>query len=557
MATVPVGKTDIRDVTGGDEIQTFEDEDEKTLLLDENIHSTILDQMISMPMRLKAVKAIFQQEGFDNTYEVLNKIIMMYHFTGTVSLKKFIYTVAIESDIDIYLRALLSKSLCEYDEDGIEGYEALVFLYPKLDHLSVILRFDFILYVLKREEFTEKARTYFCELINDSKIDCDYRMKNLAGVDNKMGVRGLYFIKEALLQFIGYHLGSNPASVASREPTANTSSHRIVACQWLLAKSSKFQEKDEPKVSGKLSQPEKAYTLQQLVMFASDSTLDYNLRADATDVLLRHGDATTSVFAEEMILFLGRENKITRTLYDNAQNVHVQEIEASVQKTLEVLITNLSHVKDKYTFDDIKTSIFEFLQTLRTSGELGTLNADRITISLNRIFVDRALYSKHSIHLVGILTYVYAYIQNQKDGSEGNKKEMMLRLSQELDDSAGLCSTGYANRLINAITGFGEFTLSIGWREQIVSNFAGRLNAKIRALENEDIKGNILEQLTISTTSPDLRKDFLKFLRDNFSNIREELYSEFKDHLDDTTFDLYIRFAMSKYESGDEDVIFA
>ena len=56
--------------------------------------------------------------------------------------------------------------------------------------------------------------------------------------------------------------------------------------------------------------------------------------------------------------------------------------------------------------------------------------------------------------------------------------------------------------------------------------------------------------MTLETTNYASRKRFLKFLRNNLLEIREELYDEFKTHISDTDFDLYFRTAVSMYETG-------
>ena len=92
--------------------------------------------------------------------------------------------------------------------------------------------------------------------------------------------------------------------------------------------------------------------------------------------------------------------------------------------------------------------------------------------------------------------------------------------------------------------------IRISWREQIISNLTGRLNARARALEDEDFKGLVLSEMTVKTDDWENRINFLKFFRENMLSIREEMYQEFCDHIDDTDYDLYFRDAISSYESG-------
>ena len=126
-----------------------------------------------------------------------------------------------------------------------------------------------------------------------------------------------------------------------------------------------------------------------------------------------------------------------------------------------------------------------------------------------------------------------------------------MRLVEELAEMAGTCSSGFATRLVNTISGFGDFSMKISWRDQIASNLLGRLNARIRDMDNLTLQEKVLEEMTIPSGDYALRKHFLKFLRANMLSIREELYTEFKTYITDTDFDLYFRAAISVYENGE------
>ena len=52
-----------------------------------------------------------------------------------------------------------------------------------------------------------------------------------------------------------------------------------------------------------------------------------------------------------------------------------------------------------------------------------------------------------------------------------NEEEMRKRMLEELEEMSATCSTGFASRLINVISGFGEFNIRISWEDQIIANF--------------------------------------------------------------------------------------
>jgi len=97
--------------------------------------------------------------------------------------------------------------------------------------------------------------------------------------------------------------------------------------------------------------------------------------------------------------------------------------------------------------------------------------------------MDRALYSKYNNTLINILLKIYTYICGK---DEDIQKQMMNRLLEELEDMSGTCSTGYATRLVNTLSGFGEFNISISFADQIVANFTSRVNIAVSCIMNSD-----------------------------------------------------------------------
>jgi hypothetical protein len=221
---------------------------------------------------------------------------------------------------------------------------------------------------------------------------------------------------------------------------------------------------------------------------------------------------------------------------------------------------------------------------------------EKIRISLNRIYMDRTLYSKYSSNLSNILVKLWSYIQDNEF-----KDAMVSRLLEELEDMSGTCSTGFLSRLVNTLSGFGELNIKISFDDQIISNFTGRLNMYARKLTDddspfrkdklntvvelyiyskniihkypnvksmkqlineylrtdkeikindilEDFEEQVLNEMMLETTKFNDRRHFLLFFREYMLRIREELYEEFKDYVTDTEFDLCIRKAISTYE---------
>jgi hypothetical protein len=86
---------------------------------------------------------------------------------------------------------------------------------------------------------------------------------------------------------------------------------------------------------------------------------------------------------------------------------------------------------------------------------------------------------------------------------------------------------------------------------QISGNLSARINKKIKDMDDLRLQEKVMNEMTLETPYYEDRKNFLKFLRRHVFGLREELYSEFKDYITDTDFDLYFRGAMSMYETGE------
>ena len=85
-----------------------------------------------------------------------------------------------------------------------------------------------------------------------------------------------------------------------------------------------------------------------------------------------------------------------------------------------------------------------------------------------------------------LLCSVCAWIWNQ-DGEIQN--ELWKRFDQELSDMTNTCTTGIVSRLINILSGWGGFQIKISFKDQIRSNFSGRLNAIARKLMEGALSG--------------------------------------------------------------------
>jgi hypothetical protein len=263
--------------------------------------------------------------------------------------------------------------------------------------------------------------------------------------------------------------------------------HKILSAQYLLINNCEYYESIE----------------KEILEIALNKDSVYNIRADASDMLLRLSKSEDiKEKAKNIIYELGNnENGVARkakTIFENAQNAHYDEIEDSVLEALEFLngIDTL-RIKDygiiDFTF--VKNKIKTYMETVNVTSE----NKEKINISLNRIELDRIMYSKYNFTLKAVLVKVWTYIENSEFA-----EEMKKRLVEELIAMCGICSTGFISYTINTISGFGDFNYKISWKDQIVSNFVGRLNFRARNILE---KWNTTEKMNIIVDSMILKED--------------------------------------------------
>ena len=505
-------------------------------------------------------------EDFDTLVEMTNRLICMYLISGTSLLHDYLIRLSFDSKVDIKLKLEIIKSICGKDEKGKkENYDEL----DKL--LGIIFKgeteipptpclIDNIVYLLRSEDHIAQAIEHFKNIIRNRDLECHYRYKCISSLDNE--------ISEEKLTFLWFEL-----CMTFLRDSFNETSYRLLSAQILLKSTTDhFKEDTQQEIESVLSS------------FMNDSDLDYNVRADAADVLLNFGSEGIQKEARDVINYLSQFFGTVHNIYQNAQNVHHVDIEKSAMGILEKLYKlNDGHTENfDDTFDGIKSTALDIPvrneedilrneedilreeedarrneEDARRNEEDARRNEENkeyeiIKLALDRIDVDKALYGNFNCSLKTILLNVWTYVSQQEDNKSREMKNILL---DELKQMSGKCSTGYAYRLLNVLSGFDEdgefFGLKISFEEQIAGNLQGRLNSKLQELceLNPDFGESVLEEMTTLNNNNYLsRKNFLKFFRENLPYIKEDIYNEFKDTLSDSDIDLYLMRAVLKYE---------
>jgi hypothetical protein len=555
--------------------EEIEDIDETEDIDDVNYEKHILDLSLRYETRIKLIHRYFQ-ENQNNAIEIISRISGMYQFSGAKILEKYLNGIALETKLSDFLNVEAVKGLLSftefeediYDKDDDEmkeiktesndairqrndlrqniAYETLNIICSRLgNELATPYKIDVICSLMENEKYKEESSLYFIKIIEDNRIDCDYRYKSILSLERKKISDIKFHLYKSLLSFL--------------RNDNNLMMYRILSSQYLLQSIKELMTENEIKE-----------VEQNLLEFAENEDNEYNLRADASDVLLSLGSEDMKIKGREIIMKLGGKGK---TIFDNKQNVHVKEIEKSVMNILETIcyVPIMKLNDDFINFDYVDEEIQKLIND--------TNDKEKILVSLNRIRMDRTLYSALSITLSVVMIKLWSYICSNE-----NKNEMQKRLLQELEDMAGTCSSGFISRLVNTISGFGDLSIAISFEDQIVSNFSARLNSyaqkicdedsifrdkafedvkKLHNSENpdetkdtviENFYDSVLNEMMLSSSDYRNRPCFLLFFRTYMSKIREEMFKEFIEYVSESEFDLYFRKALSYYD-GIRDTI--
>jgi len=476
-----------------------------------------MDLFLPLETRLESLTQYYKLEG-ESVGELISTLQGMFFFSRTVCLKE--YLISISSLIIIPLIYRIECAKCLVDDDdriGLNniGYDLINKMFETEDEMkkiSVPIRVETVYFLMRSEKYMEQSREYFCNITADKAIENLYRFKIIQSLENMLhcpkGITFLYYAREASIRFL-----KNPN---------NFYTYRVIAGQYIFEKCSPTKE---------IIDTVENFLLEVALM----EDLDEDVRADACDILLQYGDDNTRLKARDILFILGGGVRTNNNIFKNTQNVHIRSIEESVER----IIKKLSEYKPKnkgLTFDKIHQQILDKSKGKNFEAEIKN--------AMIRIQIDRATYGHSNLTLVSILVKIWGYIEESE-----HREELENRLMEEIVESNNKCSSGYVGRLVNTLSGFDhDMSIIISFKDQIVANLEGRLNAKARGIMDDTFRDLVLEEMTVPVHHFDQRGNFLKFFRENISQIREEMYQEFKEFMDDSDYDMHFRSAIMSYE---------
>lgn len=383
------------------------------------------------------------------------------------------------------------------------------------------------------ETYKELAQECLTSFIETLEYTSEYRYKIITGYTSNRGISTYFNTARLRVPYDEEFVSGLQTLFFSNE--ANGVRERILSGQHLLGMDS-------------ISRGEKAEVGEVLLKIAATTSYDENVRADAADVVHRLGVGEAPLAAREIIAELGYSatRSRVRTVYQNSQNVHESKISECVEAFIEKIITD-SSIRVR-SFEEVHTEMIGLV----TSYKLEPTERFRVLRALNRISIDTATFTPKKVTLAEIFVHIWlrlgTYVEEVRVSLEKRLIEEMLEMNET-------CSTGHAYRLVNVLSQE-DAQLRISWESQVVANVAGRMQARIRDVEDPDLKTSIAMGSLANAEAEDQRV-YQDFLTTTLAEVRVELQKEFvtDGYISQKEFDWYYTIASQQWLSlGDNPV---
>jgi hypothetical protein len=530
---------------------TKEDEEEEEIILDEELSveefsKIFFDGNESFEKRVDSLEKLDILDK-DMCAESVNKITSMFMFSPTDMFRKLLKYIILNGKINNDIKNECARAI--YDDDKNSGYECFLKISQDMSSFPTPLQLDIIRILMETDKYYNETLSLLVNLLTNQSLENEYRYKTLLSIQRDNSRTYVYkYLDDAYFEFI--------------KDNKTYTRYRIVGSQYIL------QHKT-------ISQDVKDEIEKICISFAADNQLDYNLRADSADLLVRLGSESSKELGRDIITLLGRNTGGITTVYTDRQNVHDDNIDESVRKF--ILDISSVHLKNnsegKYTtFSDVQQEIEKIVleeeenkgekeeenkgekeeenkgeKEEENKGRKEKSNIDKVRSSLLRIYIDQTIYDGGQT-LQSIFNKVWQII-NDHEYSES----LRYRMIEELIDMADTCASGHVSRIINVLSGFEingkTISLDIGWKKQIQSNLLARLNTKIKDIEDEKQQETLLDEMM--TSGDIINKPTLNtFFRENLIIIRDEMYREFIEYITEDIFEEHFRSAITIFESG-------
>ena len=257
------------DISMDESTQKEDDKPDKINLEDKNeedLSRLFFDGNESFETRIKALEKLEYLNG-EICAENVNKISSMFMFSPTDIFRRLLKYIVLNGNINNNIKNECARAI--YDDDKNSGYECFLQISQDMLSFPTPLQLDIIRILMETDKYYDKTITLLVNLLTNQKLDNEYRYKTILSIQrDTTRTFSPKYLDDAYLEFV--------------KDTKTYTRYRIIGSQYIL------QHKT-------ISQDIKDEVEKICISFAADNQLDYNLRADAADLLVRSGSSSSAI----------------------------------------------------------------------------------------------------------------------------------------------------------------------------------------------------------------------------------------------------------------------
>lgn len=464
--------------------------------------------------------------------EVITDLCRSYEFSNSKDIFNFIVFLVDHSDIDLYskLECITTLYNCDMNPENLEGknmnpeqycgyfYNLLVMFMNASSEKrpSISMFIDILKYLsinFSKRTFSEQFPICVKWYLSYGLLD-DYIYKSILGMQRDD-------IRKCEKRYLDYFYSEFFKII--KDPK-----YKILTGQYMLNNSLNIDD-----------------VQQSLLEISLNPEVEYNTRADSADTLLKTGTEKYRDQCIQIINELGKSLGKVETIYNNRQNAHDSDIDASVKEFLLSLGgVATSKIIDNGTerFSKYEDAVESILSICNGSSNYSS-HIQKIQGALLRIKIDQIIYpGSQTLTTIFLKIYELIKVHSQKD-------LLMQRLIEELIDMDSTCSGGHCNRLVNVFSGIDGFSMNIGFRKQIGANIIAQIQTLIKTERDEKYVEQLFEEM--GEKEIEKRPAFNKFYKRHITSIFNDLFKEYvPTYLESQLFELYFREGISFFETG-------
>lgn len=224
------------------------------------------------------------------------------------------------------------------------------------------------------------------------------------------------------------------------------------------------------------------------------------------------------------------------SIYQDSQSVHNH----TINETVLSIASNLVN-------DNIKKSHYDYESDLQKYYTKYNEHQNKIQKSIERIQSDTTKF-RNEITLSSIFASILNYISHSE-----YRKDLIIRLGEELTEMSGLCATGHLSRLLNVVQGVPDIPdnlkIKMDIKDEIYASLQAYLNISLQETSNYDeLMNSMIEQ------DFDNRRMYLNFIKKKMIPKIQEYQKEYDGLVDLSTLKSYINIALTNYCMNETDV---